>query len=87
MEVVRDSGHRGVAGRCQRGCVCIAREGAGPGEAEAVNWTGLLTNSTYAPKPGVGTAKNDAPSPPFFSSSFSRDAEEWRIDFTRRRMK
>jgi len=31
------------------------RKGAGPvvGKAETVNWTGLLINSTYAPKPGA----------------------------------
>jgi len=46
------AGHRGVVDRHQRGGIRYAR-GADPGEAETVNWTGLLTNSTYAPKPGA----------------------------------
>ena len=49
-------------------------------EAEVVNWTGLLTNSTHS------TAKNGAPSP-LFSFLFLRRAEEWRVDFTQRRVK
>ena len=55
MEVVRDSGHRDVADS-RTG---PPPEGAGPvvGEAESVNWTGLLTNPTPTPtKPP--TAKN-----------------------------
>jgi hypothetical protein len=57
VEVVRDAvWHRNVvAGRNQRGATCLAREGTGPvvSKAEAVNWTSLLTNSTYVPKPGA----------------------------------
>ncbi len=33
-----------------REAVYATREGASPGEAETVNWTGLLINSTYAPQ-------------------------------------
>ena len=52
VEVVSGAGHTGVAGRRQRGGICVAREGAGPvvGKAETVNWTNLLINSTYAPQ-------------------------------------
>jgi hypothetical protein len=55
-----------VAGRRQRGGICIEPEGAGQGEAEAVNWTGLLINSTYAPKPGAQHCEERRTFPAFF---------------------
>jgi hypothetical protein len=65
--------------------VYATREGAGQGEAEAVDWTDLSMNFTYAQL--FRTAKNSALSPPFLSLFFLRSAEERRVDFTQRRVK
>jgi hypothetical protein len=63
----------------ERGLVQYVRE------AEVVNWTGLLTNSTYAPQ--NCQLRRTALFFAFFSSSFLRGAEEWRVDFTQRCVK
>jgi hypothetical protein len=63
----------------ERGLVQYVRE------AEVVNWTGLLTNSTYAPQ--NCQLRRTALFFAFFSSSFLRGAEERRLAFTQRRVK
>jgi len=67
--------------------VYATREGAGPDEAEAVDWTDLSMNSTYAPKPGARHCEEWRSFPPFFSLPLLRGAEEWRLAFTQRRVK
>jgi hypothetical protein len=72
-----------------REAVYATPEGAGPvvGKAETVDWTGLLINSTYAPKSGARHCKEWRAFQPFLSLFFLRSAEEWRVDFTQFRMK
>jgi hypothetical protein len=54
---------------------------------EAVNWTDPLTNSTYARPCKTANCEEWRTFSAFFSLPLSRDAEEWRVDFTQRRVK
>ncbi len=53
-------------------------------EAEVVNWTGPPRRQT---RRQTANCEEWRSFPPFFSSSPSRDAEEWRLASTQRRMK
>jgi len=92
VEVVRGAAaptgasHRDVVGRRQA-VYAFRKRGLVQHVRETVNWTGLLTSFTYAPKPGVSTAKNGVLSPSFLPLPLLRGAEEWRVDFTQRRVK
>ncbi len=86
VEVVSGARHRDVAAK--RWYTPSAR-GAGPvvGKAESVNRTGMLINSTYAPKPGARHCEEWRTFPPFLSLFFLRGTEEWRLVSTQRQMK
>ncbi len=67
-----------------REAVYALRERAGPGEAQ-----GSTGRARPADKPDakLPTAKNGVHFPLLLLLSFLRDAEEWRLDFTQRRVK